>query len=50
MTVIRAIYAGTNHPGTPVLATDAAGRLWVVNDENGPWAIELLDEGGLLCR
>lgn len=41
MTVVRAIYAGTNHPGTPVLATDIAERLWIVNDLNGPWAIQV---------
>jgi hypothetical protein len=41
MTVIRTIYAGTNCPGTPVFATDAAHRLWVVNDLDGPWAIEV---------
>ena len=40
-TVLRTIYGGTNHPGSPVLANDAAGRLWVVNDIDGPWAIQL---------
>jgi hypothetical protein len=47
-TLLRAIHSGTNCPGTPVLARDAAGRLWVVNDLDGPWAImveaELTDE------
>lgn len=40
-TLIRTIYSGTNQPGTPVLAEDAAGHLCVVNDLDGPWAIEV---------
>lgn len=39
--VLRTIYAGTNQPGTPVLAKDAADRLWIVNDLDGPWAIQV---------
>jgi hypothetical protein len=38
-TLVRHIYRGTNCPGTPVLAEDAAGRLWVVADLDGPWGI-----------
>lgn len=38
-TLIRTIAGGTYCPGTPVLAQDGAGRLWVVNDLDGPWAI-----------
>jgi hypothetical protein len=38
-TVIRSIYGGTNEPGIPVLATDSAGRLYVVCNVNGPWAV-----------
>ena len=37
--IVRTIYGATNQPGTPVLATDPAGNLWVVNDLDGPWAI-----------
>ncbi len=48
--IIRAIHAGTNVPGTPVLAVhevelQGGGSLiegvWVVNDVNGPWAIQV---------
>jgi hypothetical protein len=42
-TAVRAIHGGTNCPGTPVLARDAADRLWVVNDLDGPWAIMVAD-------
>jgi hypothetical protein len=42
-TVIRAIYTGTNVPGTPVLAQDIAENLFVVNDLDGPWAIQVTD-------
>jgi hypothetical protein len=38
-TLVRRIIRGTNYPGTPVLAEDAAGRLWVVDDLDGPWGI-----------
>lgn len=41
MEVIRAIHSGTNVPGTPVFARDLADRLWVVNDLDGPWAIQV---------
>jgi hypothetical protein len=40
-TVIRSIYEGTNEPGTPVLADDGAGALYVVCDVNGPWAVRV---------
>lgn len=40
-TVIRTIVSGTNHPGCPVLAQDSADRLWVINDLDGPWAIQV---------
>ncbi len=43
-TVIRAIYNSTNVPGTPVLAQDSRGSLYVVNDLDGPWAIQVFDE------
>lgn len=43
-TMLRSIKEGTNVPGTPVLAEDARGRLWLVNDLDGPWAI-MLTEG-----
>jgi hypothetical protein len=42
-TVLRAICGGTNCPGTPVLAQDEAERLWVVNDVEGPWAIQVAE-------
>lgn len=41
--LIRALHQGTNSPGTPVLAQDAAGRLWIVNDLDGPWAIQIAE-------
>ena len=42
-TLVRAILKGTNCPGTPVLAKDAADRIWVVNDLDGPWAIQVAE-------
>jgi hypothetical protein len=42
-TVVRVIYASTNVPGTPVLAQDLAENLFVVNDLDGPWAIEVAE-------
>lgn len=42
-TIMRHIYAGTNQPGTPVLAQTLLGDLWVVNDLDGPWAIQVSD-------
>lgn len=42
-TVIRSIYDATNQPGVPVLAEDAGGYLWVVNDIHGPWAIQVAE-------
>jgi len=41
--IIRTIHAGTNQPGTPVLAKDLRGRVWLVNDDNGPWGVLLSD-------
>lgn len=40
-TLIRAIHSGTNIPGTPVFAKGPDDRLWVVNDLDGPWAIQV---------
>jgi len=40
-TVIRHIWEGTNCPGSPVLADDGAGALYVVCDVNGPWAVRV---------
>lgn len=42
-TVIRHIYAGTKQPGKPVLAQAPLGDLWVVNDLDGPWAIQIAE-------
>jgi hypothetical protein len=41
MQVIRRIYAGTNCPGNPCLAEDNLGGLWIIDDLNGPWAVEV---------
>jgi hypothetical protein len=40
--VVRAIHSGTNGNGTAVLAQDAWGALWVVDDP-GPWAVRVTD-------
>jgi hypothetical protein len=40
-TVIRAIYEDTNDPGTPVLADDGAGALYVICELYGPWAVRV---------
>lgn len=40
-TIIRSICQGTNCPGIPVLVRDGRSDLWVVNDIEGPWAIQI---------
>lgn len=40
---IRRIYSGTNVPGQPVFAEDLRGRLYVVADLDGPWAIQVAE-------
>jgi hypothetical protein len=40
-TVIRAIWEDTNEPGTPVLADDGAGALYVICETHGPWAVRV---------
>lgn len=44
LTVIRAIHGGTNVPRTPVLAKDPRGSLYVVNDLDGPWCIQISEK------